>query len=121
MTLGFGRLLDGLVTFAPQALSVGQDHVMPKTCTAREAADLLRPIDTIGMGLGPGNPDAFLTALGDRDDWDNLVLGGALMLGYYTVLTKPGVTLRSGFFGPAERILLSQGHNIELVPSGFRQ
>jgi acyl-CoA hydrolase len=48
-------------------------------------------------------------------------LGGALLLGYYTVLTKPGVSYRSGFFGPAERILLAEGHDIELVPGGFRQ
>ena len=57
-----------------------------------------------------------MTALGGRDDWEDLVLGGALLLGYYTVLTKPGVSYRSGFFGPAERILLAEGHNIELVP-----
>ena len=85
------------------------------------AAGLVRPRDTIGFGLGPGNPDAFLTALGRRDDWEQLVLGGALLLGYYTVLTKPGVSYRSGFFGPAERILLAEGHDIELVPGGFRQ
>lgn len=94
---------------------------MTMTRTAREAAALVRPVDTIGMGLGPGNPDAFLTALGERDDWQDLVLGGALLLGYYPVFTKPGVSFRSGFFGPAERILLAQGHRVELVPSGFRQ
>lgn len=94
---------------------------MTTSCTPSEAAALVRPRDTIGFGLGPGNPDAFLTALGERDDWEHLVLGGALMLGYYTVLTKPGVSYRSGFFGPAERILLAEGHDIELVPGGFRQ
>ncbi len=36
--------------------------------------------------------------------------------GYYTVLTHPGVSYRCGFFGPAERMLLAQGANIELVP-----
>ena len=90
-------------------------------CTPDEAAALVRSRDTIGFGLGPGNPDAFLTALGKRDDWEHLVLGGALLLGYYTVFTKPGVSYRSGFFGPAERILLAEGHDIELVPGGFRQ
>ncbi len=94
---------------------------MTKTCTPTEAAALVRPRDKIAFGLGPGNPDAFLTALGERDDWEDLVLGGALLLGYYTVLTKPGVSYRSGFFGPAERILLAEGHAIEHVPSGFRQ
>ncbi len=94
---------------------------MTMTCTPTEAAALVRARDTIAFGLGPGNPDAFLTALGERDDWEDLVLGGALLLGYYTVLTKPGVSYRSGFFGPAERILLAEGHAIEHVPSGFRQ
>ena len=82
---------------------------------------MVRPIDRIGFGLGPGIPDTFLTALGSRDDWEDLTLGGALFLNYYDVCTKPGVSYRSGFFGPAERLLLSQGHRIELVPGGFRQ
>jgi len=94
---------------------------MPITCTPEEAVALVRPIDRIGFGLGPANPDAFLTALGGRDDWIDLVLGGALLLNYYQVLTKPGVSYRSGFFGPAERILLAEGHRIEHVPGGFRQ
>jgi acyl-CoA hydrolase len=93
----------------------------PRICTPDEAAALVRPRDTVGFGLGPANPDAFLTALGGRDDWEDLTLGGALLLGYYTVLTHPGVSYRSGFFGPAERVLLGQGYRVELVPGGFRQ
>jgi acyl-CoA hydrolase len=93
----------------------------PLFCTPDEAAALIRPRDTIGFGLGPANPDAFFTALGARDDWEDLTFGGALLLGYYTVLTHPGVSYRSGFFGPAERILLAQGADVELVPGGFRQ
>jgi len=94
---------------------------MPITCTPAEAADLVRPVDRIGFGLGPANPDSFLAALGQRDDWEDLVFGGALLLNYYDVLTKPGVSYRCGFFGPAERILLAQGHRIHHVPGGFRQ
>jgi acyl-CoA hydrolase len=89
--------------------------------TPADAAALIRPRDTIGFGLGPANPDAFFTALGARDDWEDLTFGGALLLGYYTVLSHPNVSYRSGFFGPAERVLLAQGANIELVPGGFRQ
>jgi acyl-CoA hydrolase len=92
-----------------------------RTCTPEEAAALIETRDTIGFGLGPGNPNSFLEALGTRDDWEDLILGGALLLNYYTVLTKPGVSYRSGFFGPAERILLQEGHAVELVPGGFRQ
>jgi acyl-CoA hydrolase len=95
--------------------------VAPRFVTPAEAAGLVRTRDTIGFGLGPANPDAFLTALGERDDWADLTLGGALLLGYYTVLTHPKVSYRSGFFGPAERILEAQGARIELVPGGFRQ
>jgi acyl-CoA hydrolase len=62
-----------------------------------------------------------LTALGSRDDWQDLQLGGALCLNFYDVFTKPGVRYRCGFFGPAERLLHSMGHHIELVPGGFRQ
>jgi acyl-CoA hydrolase len=82
---------------------------------------MIRPTDSIGFGLGPAIPDAFLTALGGRDDWEELTLGGALLLGYYTVCTHPKVSYRSGFFGPAERIMLAQGAHVELVPGGFRQ
>jgi acyl-CoA hydrolase len=92
-----------------------------RTCTPEEAVALVRPRDTIGFGLGPATPDSFLAALGARDDWEQLVVGGALLLGYYTFLTKPGVSYRCGFFGPAERVLLAEGHDIELVPGGFRQ
>jgi acyl-CoA hydrolase len=95
---------------------------MPTTfCSPDQAAGMIKTRDSIGFGLGPGNPDAFLTALGGRDDWEDLRFGGALLLGLYTVLAQPTVSYRSGFFGPAERILLAQGANIELVPGGFRQ
>jgi acyl-CoA hydrolase len=93
----------------------------PTTLTPEEAAALLRPRDTVGFGLGPANPDAFVTALGGRDDWEDLTLGGALLLGLYPVLSHPGVHYRCGFFGPAERLLAAQGADVELVPGGFRQ
>jgi acyl-CoA hydrolase len=94
---------------------------MTTTCSPEEAIAFIRPTDRIGFGLGPANPDAFLTALARRDDWVDLVLGGALLLNYYEVLTHPAVSYRCGFFGPAERVLLAQGHRIEHVPGGFRQ
>lgn len=92
-----------------------------RTLTPAEAAALVLRRDAIGFGLGPAIPDAFLTALGARDDWEDLILGGALMLGLYDVLTRPGVSYRCGFYGPAERYYLTQGAHIEHVPGGFRQ
>lgn len=94
---------------------------MPTTCSVEEAVALIRPVDTIGFGLGPANPDTFLTALGAREEWQELQLGGALCLNLYEVFTRPGVSYRCGFFGPAERLLHAAGHRVELVPGGFRQ
>jgi len=94
---------------------------MPMVCTLEEAVALIRPVDTIGFGLGPAIPDGFLAALGARDDWQDLQLGGALCLNYYEIFTKPGVRYRCGFFGPAERLLHSSGYRVDLVPGGFRQ
>ncbi|HEY2213999.1 MAG TPA: 4-hydroxybutyrate CoA-transferase, partial [Acidimicrobiales bacterium] len=94
---------------------------MTVTCTPEEAVAYIRTVDTVGFGLGPANPDAFLTALSIRNDWEDLIFGGALLLNYYEVFTKPGVSYRCGFFGPAERLLLSQGFKVEHVPGGFRQ
>ena len=91
------------------------------TLSADEAAALVRTRDAVGFGLGPAIPDAFMTALGHRDDWEDLILGGALLLGLYDVLAQPGVSYRCGFYGPAERYYLSQGARIEHVPGGFRQ
>ncbi len=93
----------------------------PRVMTPEEAATLIRPVDSIGMGLGPANPHALLTALSVRDDFEHLTLGGALVLGLFDLLGKPGVFYRSGFFGPAERYYASIGANVEFVPAGFRQ
>ena len=94
---------------------------MPNVCTVEEAVGLLRPVDQIGFGLGPAIPDALLTGLGARDDWEDLQVGGALCLNLYDVFAKPGVRYRCGFFGPAERLHRSLGHEVDLVPGGFRQ
>ena len=94
---------------------------MTRFLSVEEAVALVRPADSIGFGLGPANPDTFLRALGTRDDWQDLQLGGALCLNLYDVFTKPTVSYRCGFFGPAERLLHGLGHRVELVPGGFRQ
>jgi hypothetical protein len=59
-------------------------------------------------------------ALSRRDDFVDLTVGGALVLGLFDLFTKPGVHLRSGFFGPAERYYRSVG-DVQLAPAGFRQ
>ena len=86
-----------------------------------EAVALVHPVDTLAVGLGPAHPVAFLHALGERDDWVGLEMFGALLTDLYSVFTRPGVHYRSGFFGPAERLLRDSGAAIEYVPADFRR
>ena len=44
----------------------------PCPVSASEAAARLEPVDRLGIPLGPGQPKAFLHALGQRDDWEDL-------------------------------------------------
>jgi len=85
------------------------------------AASRLRPIDTLAVPLGPGQPAGFLHALAERDDWEDLQIFGALLVDVYPIFLKPGVHHLSGFFGPAERLLLDMGADIEFIPSDFRR
>ncbi len=94
---------------------------MPERLTPTEAATRVRERDALALPLGPGQPGAFLHALGERDDFDELVVHTALLIDLYPLFTKRGVKLRSGFFGPAERFLLEAGHDVEFVPADFRR
>lgn len=92
-----------------------------KSCSAKQAADFLRPVDTLAVPLGPGLPLAFLDALGERDDWRELTVFAALLTHPHTLFTRPGVRLLSGFFGPVERALRKAGHDVRFVPGDFRR
>lgn len=93
----------------------------PAHCSPDEAAGLIRSTDQVGFPLGPGQPGAFLHALGVRESWDDLRLYGALLVDLYQVFTRPGVTYYSGFYGPAERVVRDLGGRIEFVPADFRR
>lgn len=85
------------------------------------AVAAVRPVDALGLPLGPGQPAAFLHALGERDDLEHLDVFTALCVDLYPLFMKPGVRYRSGFFGPAERVLVAAGADVEFVPSDFRR
>jgi acyl-CoA hydrolase len=88
---------------------------------AHEAAARLLPSDTLGLPLGTGQPPALLAALGERDDWENLRIYGALLAVGTELFSRPGVHYLSGFFGPIERALRDAGANISFTPADFRR
>ena len=87
---------------------------------ASDAAALVRSRDTVGLPLGPGQPRTWLHALGTAD-YEDLTISAALLVDLFAVFGKPGVKLRSGFFGPAERALAAAGHAVDFVPADFRR
>jgi acyl-CoA hydrolase len=94
---------------------------MPEELTAEQAAARLNTEDTLGMPLGPGQPPAFLRALGARADWTDLRVYGALLAVGTELFSRTGVHYLSGFFGPLERALRDMGANIEFAPADFRR
>ncbi|HKE11552.1 MAG TPA: acetyl-CoA hydrolase/transferase C-terminal domain-containing protein, partial [Myxococcota bacterium] len=86
-----------------------------------EAAALVQPKDSLAVPLGPGQPAAFLHALGERDDWQALQVYGALALAPFKLFTRRGVTYLSGFYGPVERGLEQAGYDVRFVVADFRR
>ena len=92
-----------------------------KPLGAEEAAALVRPMDTLAVPLGPGQPVEFLHALGAHDRFQGLTVFAALLVDGFRLFTLPGVTLLSGFYGPVERGLRDAGHRVRFVPADFRR
>ncbi|AEV72629.1 acetyl-CoA hydrolase [Mycolicibacterium rhodesiae NBB3] len=94
---------------------------MPSELSAEQAAARLQTADTLGMALGPGQPPAFMRALGERDDWTDLRVYGALIAVLTELFTRKGVYYLSGFFGPLDRALRDGGADIGFTPADFRR
>jgi acyl-CoA hydrolase len=94
---------------------------MPEDLTAEQAAARLATDDTLGIPLGPGQPPAFMRALGEREDWTDLRVYGALLAVGTELFSRTGVAYLSGFYGPLERALRDMGANIEFAPADFRR
>jgi acyl-CoA hydrolase len=94
---------------------------MPEELTAEQAAARLETVDTLGMPLGPGQPPAFMRALGEREDWTDLRVYGALLAVLTELFSRPGVHYLSGFYGPIDRALRDMGANIDFAPADFRR
>lgn len=91
-----------------------------KLRSVTEAVALLRPADQLAVPIAAGQPTALLRALGDRGDWRDLQILGGLFLEPFSILSRPGVRLLSGFFGPVERALREQGAPVDYLTSNFR-
>jgi acyl-CoA hydrolase len=73
------------------------------------------------MGLGPCHPQAFLEALGARNDWENLRINGAFLGAFTDLFNHPNVHFLSLFWGPLERLLQASGANIGFAPADYRR
>ena len=94
---------------------------MASRVSPEQAAERLQATDTLGIPLGTGQPPAFLEALGERQDWEDLRIYGALLLVFSPVFQHPNVHYLSGFYGPIERMLRDGGANISFAPADFRR
>jgi acyl-CoA hydrolase len=94
---------------------------MPEELPAEQAAARLETADTLGIPLGPGQPPAFMRALGERTDWTDLHVYGALLAVGTELFSRSGVHYVSGFYGPLERALRAMGADIEFAPADFRR
>ena len=94
---------------------------MAEKLSAADAAARLDATDTLGIPLATGQPPAFMAALGERDDWQDLKVYGALLGVGTELFNHPKVHYLSGFFGPFERALRDQGANISFAAADFRR
>ncbi len=94
---------------------------MAETLSPAEAAARLEPSDTLGIPLATGQPPEFMAALGERDDWEDLKVYGALLGVGTELFSHKHVHYLSGFFGPFERALRDQGANISFAAADFRR
>lgn len=69
---------------------------MPEELTAEQAAARLKSADTLGIPLGPGQPPTFLQALGEREDWTDLRVYGALLAVLTELFSGMGCTTCPG-------------------------
>jgi acyl-CoA hydrolase len=89
--------------------------------SAEDAAARMHTTDTLGIPLATGQPPAFMAALGEREDWEDLKVYGALLGVGTELFAHPKVHYLSGFFGPFERALRDQGANISFAAADFRR
>jgi len=91
----------------------------PRELSVADAAALIAPRDTVLCGFVSGQPQGILEALGARTDLEDVELSTGLLAAPYALLRHPKVRVRSGFFGPIERMSRAAGARIEFMPGDF--
>lgn len=84
-----------------------------------DAAALIGPRDTVLCGFVSGQPQGVLEALGARTDLEDVMLFTGILAAPYALLQNPGVRVRSGFFGPIERMARAAGARVDFLPGDF--
>ncbi len=90
-----------------------------KRLDATGAAACIRPRDTVLCGFVAGQAVGVLEALGERQDLEDVVVYGGLLVRPYAWLANPVVRMVSGFFGPIERMARAAGWRVEYLPADF--
>ena len=68
---------------------------MAEIVSVQEAVARIGRRDSMGLPLGTGQPPGFLRALGERDDWEDLRIAGALLTVGTELFTRPGNASRT--------------------------
>ncbi len=88
--------------------------------TIEEAVGLIRRRDTVAFGFAVGQPVGMLSALAERDDFEQLDIYTGLLTAPYAWLDNPAVRVRSAFYGPIERASESLSCDLQFLAKGFR-
>ena len=92
---------------------------MSRELSVVDAAALIAPRDTVACGFVSGQPQGLLDALGARTDLEDVELSTGLLAAPYAFLQHPKIRIRSGFFGPIERMSRGAGRLIDFIPGDF--
>lgn len=87
--------------------------------TVEQVVAAVRDGDEILTGLATGQASGLLSGLGLRDDLQDVAIYAGIFTDYYAFLEKPGFRVRSGFYGPVERMAVAAGANVDYIPSDF--
>src|SRR6185503_18159942 len=91
----------------------------PRELSVVDAAGLIARRDTVLCGFVSGQPKGILDALGARDDLDDVLLFTGILAAPYALLQNPKIRVRSGFFGPIERMARAAGARVDFLPGDF--